>query len=178
MQKIDQLKAQLSVLVDLTTPGKVGADGGSNEEDVLDDEELEVLQAASVLPTAKSKEKGRWKYSGSSSKHVVFVSNEEEGDGYSHLTILRVLFYPHVVRNYRPPRPRSGPEPSDSLGAQVNDAVLPVDLGWEWPEGKLAQKKLKRSTTEDHEDDTQQSHDLDERKQAAAVCLTSHNVSV
>jgi hypothetical protein len=64
------------------TPGKMGNDGlrGSDEEDALDAEELDVLRAAGVLPPVRSKGNRGRKSTGSNSKHVVFVSNDEEGE--------------------------------------------------------------------------------------------------
>lgn len=53
---------------------------GSDEEDALDDEELATLRDAGVLATVKSKGKSRRKSTGSASKHVIFVSNENEGE--------------------------------------------------------------------------------------------------
>ncbi|KAF8516707.1 u3 small nucleolar RNA-associated protein 11 [Hysterangium stoloniferum] len=146
LKKIDKLKAQLSALADLLTPGKAGQDELDGNDDAnLDEEELIILQNAGVLSSAKGKSKARRK-SASNSKHVIFVSNDEE------------------ARKYHAPARHTMPE--SFKAAQQNDDDEDVDLGWAGSE-----KRTKKSSSHSHNlsDHAEDDAHMEERTQAAAV---------
>ncbi|KAF8578992.1 u3 small nucleolar RNA-associated protein 11 [Ramaria rubella] len=128
LKKIDELKAQLSVLVDLMTPGRVGGEDdptGIEVEGTLDDEDLEVLRTAGILSSTKAKgDKQRRKSSRTKSRHIVFVSHEDE-----------LCSYKLPQNSKSPHTPRDG----------ANHHGSTEDLGWEWPEDKVPQKKSNRT---------------------------------
>ena len=73
LQKIEKLKAQLTALADIIAPRLLGrADDDGDDE--LEETELDVLRQAGVIQASqKSKRPNR------STKHLIFVDNEEEG---------------------------------------------------------------------------------------------------
>jgi len=132
-KKIDKLKAQLTALADLMTPGKVGTDDVEEEydEDDFDEEDVQVLQDAGVLPSSSSSRSGKRRESERKSKHVLFVSNPDE------------------ARNYKPPKERLAESSKKKLEEQNANKDEDFDLGWDWTDNK---KRAKQARHEDAED--------------------------
>ncbi|EPQ60368.1 small-subunit processome [Gloeophyllum trabeum ATCC 11539] len=76
LKKIDKLRNQLSVLADLVKPGHPG--GQLNDDDELDEDEVNILVEAGIIPPSKMSRKDK-----ASSNHVVFVDSQEEAQRYS-----------------------------------------------------------------------------------------------
>ncbi|KAL7285407.1 hypothetical protein ACG7TL_000503 [Trametes sanguinea] len=73
LKKIDRLKNQLMQLADLLKPGSLDAEDDAEE---LDEQELEVLREAGVIPPESKK--ARRKSHSKKGKHVLFAESEEE----------------------------------------------------------------------------------------------------
>ncbi|KIJ29335.1 hypothetical protein M422DRAFT_214984 [Sphaerobolus stellatus SS14] len=132
-KKIDKLKAQLTALVDLITPGKIAGEGGEEDgENALDDEDIQVLQDAGVFATGSSKNKGKAhrKSTDSKPKHVIFVSSADEAQSYKY--------------------PKDGlAEPTTDT--QQNNEDEPLDLGWDWDDNKTSKAHPAQGEEEDDE---------------------------
>lgn len=74
-QKIDKLKSQLTQLANLLSEPSTD-DAGADE---LDDQELEVLREAGVLPPAPGGRRARRKTHSKKGKHIVFAADPDEG---------------------------------------------------------------------------------------------------
>lgn len=118
-KKIDKLKAQLTALADL-----LKADLIEGEDEDLDEEELEVLQTAGILASG-SETKRKWRES--TSKHIIFADDEEEG------------------KSYVPPaKPQLA---SDDMDVEEDDA----DLGWKLLDDSGNHKRKKGKARADAE---------------------------
>ncbi|CAE6386235.1 unnamed protein product [Rhizoctonia solani] len=74
LKRIDFIKAQLTAMVDLVPT--------SEDIDDLDDDVVDTLRSAGVLPSLNSR-KGNGKASQSTPRHIVFVDNEEQAKNYT-----------------------------------------------------------------------------------------------
>lgn len=74
-QKIDKIKAQLTAMANLIKPSLLDVEHAEEAagEDDLDEEELEILREAGVVPRSRSKGKGK------KPRHIVFVDDEAAG---------------------------------------------------------------------------------------------------
>ena len=128
-QKIDNIKNQLTALVDLVEPSASGQTSGPQ----LDAKEAEVLRAAGLLAGPS---KGRPR-----PKHVVFVDNEEQGtsddgDCSKNVTIrICVTARQYAARQKAPSSNESDPVPEDD-----------ADLGWISRRRKSQQKTLSETS--------------------------------
>lgn len=68
VQKIDKLKAQLTAIADLIHPSLLDQTAAGE----LDEDELEILRAAGIVSSARSKGKGK-------PRHIVFVEDDAAG---------------------------------------------------------------------------------------------------
>ncbi|KAI0778318.1 u3 small nucleolar RNA-associated protein 11 [Trametes elegans] len=125
LKKIDKLKNQLTQLADLLKPGALEGDDAAEE---LDDQELEVLREAGVLPPEPKKAR-RKSRSSQKDKHVLFAENEAEARQYATSS-----------------RTASSSQEDDHMDAS-NDQN--VDLGWKVPEQvKRKRRKSKAGADE------------------------------
>ncbi|CAE6453856.1 unnamed protein product [Rhizoctonia solani] len=76
LKRIDSIKAQLTAMVDLVPI--------SEDIDDLDDDVVDTLRSAGVLPPVNSySRKGKGKVAQSTPRHIVFVDNEEQAKNYT-----------------------------------------------------------------------------------------------
>ncbi|RPD82426.1 small-subunit processome [Lentinus tigrinus ALCF2SS1-7] len=134
LKKIDKVKSQLTQLANLLSGPSPDA-GGADE---LDDQELEVLREAGVLPPAPGSKRARRKTHSKKGKHIVFAEDPEQA-------------HQHVVAN----RTASTSDHNPDLGTpmDVTDDVN-SELGWKSPEEP--KHKRRRSRQGAKEEDSQE----------------------
>ncbi|KAL1708342.1 small-subunit processome [Schizophyllum commune] len=127
LKKIDKLKARLMSQADLLKPGM-------EVEDDLDENELEVLRSAEILPRPTGKGKGKGK-ARAKSRHIVFVDSAQEA---------RKL----ASKEHKQPEP---------INEKMDIDEDEPDLGWKTESSASKQKRRKSapppSTAEDDEAD-------------------------
>ncbi|KAI0651984.1 small-subunit processome [Trametes meyenii] len=125
LKKIDRLKGQLTQLADLLKPGSL--DGQDTEE--LDEQELEVLREAGVVPPESKK--ARRKSHSKRGKHLVFAADESE------------------ARQYAASNCKSST--SRDADAMEVSSEPHVDLGWKVPEQTKRQRRKSKHNAEEQE---------------------------
>ncbi|KAL1748992.1 small-subunit processome [Schizophyllum fasciatum] len=120
-KKIDKLKARLMSQADLLRPGV------EDDED-LDEDELEVLREAEILPRPSGKGKGKAR---AKSRHLVFVDSPQEA---------------HKLAS------EEGKQTEPSKNDMDVDGEEP-DLGWKPDSSKHKRRKAASQPSEDPEDD-------------------------
>ncbi|KDQ17695.1 hypothetical protein BOTBODRAFT_29854 [Botryobasidium botryosum FD-172 SS1] len=124
LKKIAALKAQLTALVDLVTPGRVANDDFKDESEEFNEEEVKTLREAGILPEpSKAKGKGKAK---AEPNHIIFVDDAKQ------------------AKNYRPSKRAA--EAGSSLPERTR---VPLELGWDVPDTSA---KGKRKLDEDDEE--------------------------
>ncbi|KZP25422.1 u3 small nucleolar RNA-associated protein 11 [Athelia psychrophila] len=108
LKKIDKLKAQLTAIADLIHPSLLDQTAAGE----LDEEELEILRAAGIVSSARSKGKGK-------PRHIVFVEDDAAARQY--------------VSSQRPS--------SSNVDSDMDVTEEPQDLGWTVVEGKKKKPK-------------------------------------
>ncbi|KAI0375131.1 small-subunit processome [Pilatotrama ljubarskyi] len=125
LKKIDRLKDQLTQLADLLKPAVLNGEEGDEE---LDEQELEVLREAGVIPpeSKKSRRKSRSK----KGKHVLFAEDEEEARQYATSS-----------------RKESDSKEDDRMDVSTEN----VDMGWKVPEQTKRKRRKSKASAEEEE---------------------------
>ncbi|KAI9065863.1 small-subunit processome [Trametes sanguinea] len=127
LKKIDRLKNQLMQLADLLKPGSLEAEDDADE---LDEQELEVLREAGVIPPESKK--ARRKSHSKKGKHVLFAETEEEARQYA-----------SSVRNAS-----KSQDEEDRMDVSQEQSV---DLGWKVPEQSKRKRRKSKASAEEEE---------------------------
>ncbi|KAI8990559.1 small-subunit processome [Trametes punicea] len=125
LKKIDRLKSQLTQLADLLKPGTLDDEDDAEQ---LDEQELDVLREAGVIPPESKN--ARRKSDSKKGKHLLFAENEEEARQYASSS-----------------RKISGSQDDDcrmDLSQQQE-----VDLGWKKPEQPRRKRRKSESNVEE-----------------------------
>ncbi|CAE7198596.1 unnamed protein product, partial [Rhizoctonia solani] len=75
LKRIDAVKAQLTAMVDLMPT--------SEDMDDLDDDDIDTLRSAGVLPSEKSSPRKQTGKATQAPRHIVFVNNEDQAKSYT-----------------------------------------------------------------------------------------------
>ncbi|OSD03204.1 small-subunit processome [Trametes coccinea BRFM310] len=126
LKKIDRLKNQLMQLADLLKPGSLEAEDDAEE---LDEQELEVLREAGVIPPESKK--ARRKSHSKKGKHVLFAESEEE-----------------ARRCASSARTASKSQEDDRMDVSQEQSV---DLGWKVPEQSKRKRRKSKASAEGEE---------------------------
>ncbi|KAJ8495639.1 hypothetical protein ONZ51_g1565 [Trametes cubensis] len=127
LKKIDRLKSQLTQLADLFKHDPLGEEGDTDD---LDEEEVEVLREAGVLPPESKK--SRRKSHSKKGKHLMFAEDEAEAKEYAQST-----------------RRGSGSQDDDRM--DVTPSQESADLGWKVPEQSKRKRRKSKASTEEEE---------------------------
>ncbi|KAL5519258.1 hypothetical protein ACEPAH_941 [Sanghuangporus vaninii] len=141
LKKIEKLKAQLTELADLIAPHVASGKEQDGDEVGLDEQELDVLRQAGIIKASKSSKRP----SKRSSKHIIFVENEEEARKYTN-----------------PIAGSSKQETSTGPNLDAEEGDMPLDLGWKEP--RDVKRRRKRNSDIMEFDD---SAEASERREAA-----------
>ncbi|KAI0361469.1 small-subunit processome [Trametes cingulata] len=125
LKKIDKLKTQLLQLADLLKPSVLK---GEDDDEELDEQELEVLREAGIIPpeSKKSRRKSRSK----KGKHVLFAEDEEEARQYATSS-----------------RKGSDSQEDDRMDVSTES----IDLGWKVPEQTKRKRRKSKVSAEEEE---------------------------
>ncbi|CDO75489.1 hypothetical protein BN946_scf184935.g25 [Trametes cinnabarina] len=127
LKKIDRIKSQLMQLADLLKPGSLDAE---DDTETLDEQELEVLREAGIIPPESKK--ARRKSHSKKGKHVVFAESEEEARQYATSA-----------------RKATKSEDVDERMDISRDHN--VDLGWKVPEQSKRKRRKSKASAEEEE---------------------------
>ncbi|KAL0951485.1 hypothetical protein HGRIS_008172 [Hohenbuehelia grisea] len=122
LKKIDKLKTQLTSLANLIKSDHLEDEDASDNEDPLEEQDIELLREAGVLPKSSKKGKGKL-----SNKHIVFVDTPDEARRYASTS-------------------KSNRKSADSSRTETTQETE-VDLGWQTPATTKSQKR-RQSTSE------------------------------